>query len=334
MILASLQRSKINQREVGKMKKVVFLVVLMLLVGAGLFAEQIVIGYACRRLTNPYWVMTKNGVEDAAAKYGVKVILYDCQNDPAIQRNNVEDLIQAKVDAILITSIVTGSRASGAAADAAVRAGIPVIGVDTSCGSPRVAVTIRTDNVLGGRLAGKYIAEELNGKGKVIVLEGPAGDTNSALRVGGFKEVIAKYPNIKIVASQPADWSRVKGLNTMENLLQAFPDVDAVFGANDEMALGAIEALKAARKLKTTIVVGFDATPDALKSIKAGKMSATIQQHPYEEGYRAVELAIKILRDEPFESKVVMRPWPWGMEHAIEIPATLIDANNVDKYLK
>ena len=111
------------------MKKVVFLVVLMLLVGAGLFAEQIVIGYACRRLTNPYWVMTKNGVEDAAAKYGVKVILYDCQNDPAIQRNNVEDLIQAKVDAILITSIVTGSRASGAAADAAVRAGIPVIGV-------------------------------------------------------------------------------------------------------------------------------------------------------------------------------------------------------------
>ena len=262
------------------------------------------------------------------------VILYDARNDPATQRNNVEDLIQAKVDVILITSIVTGSRDSGAAADEAVKAGIPVIGVDTSCGSPRVAVTIRTDNVLGGRLAGEYIVKVLNGKGKVIVLEGPAGDTNSALRVGGFMEVIKKYPGIKILASQPADWSREKGLRVMENLLQAFPDVDAVFAANDEMALGAIEALKAARKLKSTIVVGFDATPDALKSIKRGEMSATIQQHPYEEGYMAVEIALKILKGESFESKVVMRPWPWGIEHAIEIPATLITSENVDKYLK
>jgi len=312
----------------------VVLVLLLVVAMLGItFAAKITIGYAARNLFNPYWIAVEKGIKDAAKKYGVDVILYDARNDPATQRNNVEDLIQAKVDVILITSIVTGSRDSGAAADEAVKAGIPVIGVDTSCGSPRVAVTIRTDNVLGGRLAGEYIAKVLNGKGKVIVLEGPAGDTNSALRVG-FMEVIKKYPGIKVLASQPADWSREKGLRVMENLLQAFPDVDAVFAANDEMALGAIEALKAARKLKSTIVVGFDATPDALKSIKRGEMSATIQQHPYEEGYMAVEIALKILKGEPFESKVVMRPWPWGIEHAIEIPATLITSENVDKYLK
>jgi len=313
----------------------VVLVLLLVVAMLGItFAAKITIGYAARNLFNPYWIAVEKGIKDAAKKYGVDVILYDARNDPATQRNNVEDLIQAKVDVILITSIVTGSRDSGAAADEAVKAGIPVIGVDTSCGSPRVAVTIRTDNVLGGRLAGEYIAKVLNGKGKVIVLEGPAGDTNSALRVGGFMEVIKKYPGIKVLASQPADWSREKGLRVMENLLQAFPDVDAVFAANDEMALGAIEALKAARKLKSTIVVGFDATPDALKSIKRGEMSATIQQHPYEEGYMAVEIALKILKGESFESKVVMRPWPWGIEHAIEIPATLITSENVDKYLK
>jgi len=314
--------------------KVILVLLLVVAMLGFTFASKITIGYAARNLFNPYWIAVEKGIKDAAKKYGVDVIIYDARNDPATQRNNVEDLIQAKVDAILITAIVTGSRDSGAAADEAVKAGIPVIGVDTSCGSPRVAVTIRTDNVLGGRLAGEYIVKVLNGKGKVIVLEGPAGDTNSALRVGGFMEIIKKHPGIKVLASQPADWSREKGLRVMENLLQAFPDVDAVFAANDEMALGAIEALKAAKRLKNTIVVGFDATPDALKSIKKGEMAATIQQHPYEEGYMAVEIALKILKGEPFESKVVMRPWPWGIEHAIEIPATLITPENVDEYLK
>lgn len=306
---------------------VVLLGLVVLSVGA-FAADKIVIGYAARNVVNPYWVAAVNGIKDAAAKYNVEVVVHNAAGDPAKQRNDVEDFIQAKVDAILITSIVTGSAASGAAADEAVKAGIPVIGVDTSAGSPRVAVTIRTDNVLGGKLAGQYIAKALNGKGNVVVLEGPAGDTNSALRVGGFMSVIKQYPGIKVLASQPADWNREKGFNVMSDLLQAFPKIDAVFGANDEMALGAVGALKAANRLKSTIVVGFDATPDGVAAVKNGEMAATVQQHPYEEGYQAVELALKILKGEPFSSKVVMRPWPWGIEHAIEIPATLITPEN------
>lgn len=290
-------------------------------------SDKIVIGYAARNVENPYWVAAVNGIKDAAAKYGVEVVIYNAAGDPAKQRNDVQDFVQAKVDAILITSIVTGSATSGAAADVAVKAGIPVIGVDTSAGSPRVAVTIRTDNVLGGKLAGEYIGKLLNGAGNVVVLEGPAGDTNSALRVGGFMDALTQYPDIKVIASQPADWNREKGFNVMSDLLQAFPKIDAVFAANDEMALGATGALKTANRLANTAVVGFDATPDGVASVNNGEMSATVQQHPYEEGYQAVELALKILNGEAFSSKVVMRDWPWGIEHAIEIPATLITPN-------
>jgi len=294
--------------------------------------DEVTIGYAARNLTNPYWIAAKNGIEDAAEEFGFEVISLDASGDQGRQRSQVEDLIQKDVDALLITSIVTGSSASGAAADAAVKAGIPVIGIDTSAGSPRVAVTIRTDQELGGKLAAEQVVDLIGGSGKVAVLEGPAGDTNSMLRVGGFKKVIEESPDIEIVASTPADWNRSKGLTAMQDIMVGNPNIDAVWAANDEMALGAVQALKGAGKLDEVFVGGFDATPDALDSISNGNMSFSVKQFPYEEGYMGVEIAQKIMNGETFESGVKMRPWPWGIEHYVKLRPTVIDPENVDEY--
>lgn len=294
--------------------------------------DEVTIGYAARNLTNPYWIAAKNGIEDAAEEYGYEAISLDASGDPEEQRGQVEDLIQKDVDAILITSIVTGSSASGGAADAATKAGIPVIGIDTSAGSPRVALTIRTNQELGGKLAAERVLELINGSGKVVVLEGPAGDTNSMLRVGGFEKVIEKTPDVEIVASTPADWNRAKGMNAMQDIIVGNPDIDAVWAANDEMALGVVQALRGAGKLDEVYVGGFDATPDALDAISNENMSFSVKQFPYEEGHKGVEIAHKILNNETFETKVKMRPWPWGIEHYIAMRPTIVDAENLEEY--
>ncbi|MBS3787793.1 sugar ABC transporter substrate-binding protein [Candidatus Bipolaricaulota bacterium] len=294
--------------------------------------DEVTIGYAARNLTNPYWIAAKNGIEDAAEEFGYDVVSLDASGDQNNQQTQVEDLIQKDVDALLITSIVTGSSASGEAADAAVKAGIPVIGVDTSAGSPRVAATIRTDQELGGKLAGERVLELIDGSGEVVVLEGPAGDTNSMLRVGGFEKVIAENPDVEIVASTPADWNRSKGMTAMQDIMVGNPNIDAVWAANDEMALGAVQALMGAGRLDQVYVGGFDATPDALDSISNENMSFSVKQFPYKEGYKGVEIAHKILNGETFETALKMRPWPWGTEHYIAMRPTIVDVENVEEY--
>jgi ribose transport system substrate-binding protein len=147
-------------------------------------------------------------------------------------------------------------------------------------------------------MAGSFIAEQLGGKGKVIELVGVPGTSSARERGQGFNEEISKYPGIEVVARQTANYNRAEGLTVMENLLQAYPDVDAVFAHNDEMALGALEAIKAAGKLQDIIIVGFDATPDALASVESGELSATIAQQPYRMGELAVEKAYEYLTTE------------------------------------
>nr|2IOY_A Chain A, Periplasmic sugar-binding protein [Caldanaerobacter subterraneus subsp. tengcongensis]2IOY_B Chain B, Periplasmic sugar-binding protein [Caldanaerobacter subterraneus subsp. tengcongensis] len=276
------------------------------------------IGLVISTLNNPFFVTLKNGAEEKAKELGYKIIVEDSQNDSSKELSNVEDLIQQKVDVLLINPV--DSDAVVTAIKEANSKNIPVITIDRSANGGDVVCHIASDNVKGGEMAAEFIAKALKGKGNVVELEGIPGASAARDRGKGFDEAIAKYPDIKIVAKQAADFDRSKGLSVMENILQAQPKIDAVFAQNDEMALGAIKAIEAANR-QGIIVVGFDGTEDALKAIKEGKMAATIAQQPALMGSLGVEMADKYLKGEkipnfiPAELKLITKENVQGSHH-------------------
>ncbi|KUK83766.1 MAG: Monosaccharide-transporting ATPase [Petrotoga mobilis] len=276
------------------MRKVLVFVLLVLFVST--FSFGVKIGLSVSTLNNPFFVDLANGARDKANELGIELLVVDARDNPAKQLNDVEDLILQRVDMILVNP--TDSDAIVSAIEEANDAKIPVITVDRSANGGKVLLHIASDNVAGGRMAGNFIAEQLGGKGKVIELVGVPGTSSARERGQGFNEEISKYPGIEVVARQTANYNRAEGLTVMENLLQAYPDVNAVFAHNDEMALGALEAIKSAGKLQDIIIVGFDATPDALASVEKGELSATIAQQPYTMGEIAVEKAYEYLSTE------------------------------------
>ena len=257
------------------------------------------IGFVISTQTNPYFVSLKQGAEEKAKELGVEIVVLDSQDDPAKEMANMEDLITKGVDLILVNP--TDSDAVVNSVIAANEAGIPVITVDRSSNGGEVLSYIASDNIAGGKMAGEYIVELLGGNGNVVELEGIAG-TNAAVERGeGFNSAL-KGTDVKVVAKQTADFDRVKGLSVMENILQSQPDIKAVFAHNDEMALGALEAINASgRDIK---VVGFDATDDAVASVEAGELAATVAQQPILIGNIGVETAVKVLKGETVDTSI------------------------------
>ena len=254
------------------------------------------VGLALSTLNNPFFVDLRDGAQAAAGTAGVALTVLDAQNDPAKQASGIEDLIAKKVGVVIINP--TDSDAIVPTVKKLNAANIPVVTVDRAANGGVIAAHIASDNVAGGKMAAEYVANRLGGKGNVVMLEGIAGSSAARDRGRGFREGIARFPGIKIVASQTADFDRAKGLSVMENLLQAQKKIDAVFAQNDEMALGAVQAIAAANRQKETFVVGFDAIADAQKAIKEGRMAATIAQQPKVMGQLAVQAAAKILKGE------------------------------------
>ncbi|ADA67855.1 MULTISPECIES: ribose ABC transporter substrate-binding protein RbsB [Thermotoga] len=275
------------------MRKLLLTLLALVLVFGVAFSAKYVVGLSLSTLNNPFFVTLRDGAVEAAEKLGIELIVLDAQDNPAKQLNDIEDLIQKKVDLIIVNP--TDSDAIVSAVESANEAGIPVITVDRASNGGKVVCHIASDNVEGGRMAARYIAKVLNGKGKVVELVGIPGTSAARDRGKGFEEELAKYPGLQLVAKQTANFNRAEGLTVMENILEAHPDIDAVFAQNDEMALGAIEAIKAAGKLDDIIVVGFDAIPDAIEAIKKGEMEATIAQQPYLMGQLAVTKAFEYL---------------------------------------
>jgi ribose transport system substrate-binding protein len=251
------------------------------------------VGLSISTLNNPFFVDLRDGAQAAAARLKVNLVILDAQNDSAKEASGIEDLIQKKVAVIMINP--TDSDAIVPTIKKINGARIPVVTVDRGANGGDVIAHIASDNVAGGMMAAEYVGKRLNGKGTVIMLEGIAGTSAARDRGKGFRDGLKKYPGIKIAASQTADFDRAKGLQVMENILQAQKKIDAVFAQNDEMALGATKAIEAAKRQKETFVVGFDAIADALAAVKAGTMAATIAQQPKEMGRLAVEAAVKIL---------------------------------------
>jgi len=255
------------------------------------------VGLSLSTLNNPFFVDLRDGAQAAAKKMNVNLVVVDAQNDSAREASQIEDLIQKKVAVIAINP--TDSDAIVPTIKKINAARIPVITVDRGANGGVVAAHIASDNVAGGKMAAQYVAKRLKGKGSVVMLEGIAGTSAARDRGKGFRDGLKAYPGIKLVAVQTADFDRAKGLSVMENILQAQKKIGAVFAQNDEMALGAIQAIAAAKREKEMFVVGFDAIGDALAAIKAGTMAATIAQQPKEMGRLAVENAVRIVKKQP-----------------------------------
>ena len=251
------------------------------------------IGLAVSTLNNPFFVDLRDGALEAADKAGLSITVADAQNDPNRQLSQIENFIQQGVSIILVNPC--DSAAIVPAIKAANKANIPVITVDRGADGGEVVCHIASDNVEGGRMAGEFLAELVDYKGKLVELEGIPGTSAARDRGAGFNEVIKKYPDIKIVARQEAGFDRAKGMTVMENILQAQPEIDGIFCHNDEMALGALRAVEAAGRLSAIKIVGFDATDDAVKSVKDGKLVATVAQKPRVMGSMAVDTAKQVL---------------------------------------
>ncbi|MCG9093664.1 ribose ABC transporter substrate-binding protein RbsB [Laribacter hongkongensis] len=268
---------------------------------AGTDGGKPAIGLAVSTQSNPFFVTLKKGAEEEAQKQGLTLITVDAQDDPAKQIASIEDLIQKKVKVILVNP--TDSDAVVGAVKAANAAGIPVVTLDRSVNGGEVASHVASDNVAGGKMAAEYLLEKIGNQGDVVELEGIPGASAARERGQGFHDVIDQAKDVKVVGRQPADFDRAKGLSVMENILQANKNVKGVFAHNDEMALGAVQALEAAG-MKDVTVVGFDATDDAVNAVKAGKMSATVAQKPELIGKTAVDAAKKIIDGQPVDKSL------------------------------
>ncbi len=278
------------------MKKFVIFMLVLAVIGLPVFANgqkessKVKVGLVISTLNNPFFVSLKDGAQKKADELGYDLIVLDSQNDPAKELSNVEDLVTQGVSAILINP--ADSDAVGNAIKVANKQSIPVITLDRGATSGEVVTHIASDNVAGGKMAGEYIVKLLNGKGNVVELEGIPGTSAARDRGKGFNEAL-KGTDVKVVARQAADFDRTKGLNVMEDILQGHSDIDAVFAHNDEMALGALKAIEASgRDIK---VVGFDATDDAVKAVKEGRMAATVAQQPAMIGSLGVDAVSKVL---------------------------------------
>jgi ribose transport system substrate-binding protein len=260
-----------------------------------------VIGLALSTQNNPFFVELKDGAQKAADSAGVQLVVVDAQDDPARQISSVEDLIQKRVSVILLNP--TDSSALAGAVQSAQRANIPVITLDRGVDGADVASHIASDNIAGGKMAADFLAKQLGGKGNIIELQGVAGTSAARERGKGFDDELATT-GMKVVAQQPANFDRAQGLSVTENLLQGNSDVQAIFAQNDEMALGAVQAL--AGKNKKVLVVGFDGTPDGKKAVQDGQMAATVAQQPEEIGRLGVETAKKLVDKQTVDKSIAV----------------------------
>ena len=280
----------------SKFKKLFGIAGIFLAFAASASAERI--GLVISTQNNPFFVTLKEGAEAKAKELGHDLIVLDSQDNPAKELGNVEDLLVKGVDVLLINP--TDSDAVVSSVKAANRSKIPVVTLDRAANGGNVVSHVASDNVLGGEMAGNFIVEKLGGKGKVVELEGIPGTTAARDRGTGFNKAV--NGKLEVVAKQAADFDRTKGLNVMENILQAQPEIQAVFAHNDEMALGALKAIEASGR--DIFVVGFDATDDAVAAVKEGKLAATVAQKPAEIGAIGVEVADKIVKKQAVEKNV------------------------------
>lgn len=250
------------------------------------------IGLSISTLNNPFFVTVVDGAKEEAEKQGYDLTIVDAGDDVVKQINDIDDLVSKGAKVIIINPV--DSDAVAPAVKSAKASGVKVISVDRAVNGESVSTSIASDNVMGAKLAADYLVSLVGEGAQVAELQGVLGASATIDRGEGFHQVADS--KLTVVASQTADFNRAKGLSVMENIYQANPGIKGVFAHNDEMALGAVQAL--AGMADDVVIIGFDATSDALDAVKNNKLAATVAQQPKLMGERAVQTAIKLINGE------------------------------------
>ncbi|WP_345242925.1 sugar ABC transporter substrate-binding protein [Nibrella saemangeumensis] len=280
--------------------------------------KKLVVGATMLSMQNEFIVNVADEMEKKANESNVELIVVDAERSPLKQVEQVESFIAQKVDAIILNPCEV--EASSPAVTKAMAAKIPIINVNSAT-SAKPTAFVGSDDVESGRIAMKYIAEKLGGKGNVVMMHGLMGQAAQIQREQGAQEILKQYPNMKLLAHQTAGWDRAKGMALMENWIQSYGNqINAVFAQNDEMGMGAVKALTDAGLKNKVIVVSIDAIPDALQAVKKGTLDATVFQNAQQQGSKAIETAIRIAKGESYEKETL-------------IPFQLVTKENLAKFL-
>jgi ribose transport system substrate-binding protein len=285
-------------------------------------------------LNNPFFVSVKNGAQSQASKSGVKLSVQNANNSDSTALNLATTAISKQVGALIVDPV--SSTSATASVNQANSAGIPVLAFDRKPDSGKLTSFIGYDAIQAGRNAADALAKSLDEKGTIVEIQGLLGTNVAQDRSKGFEEQIAKYPNIKTVAKQAADFDRAKALDVMTNILQAHPDIDGAYAANDEMAMGALAALKARSLAGKVKLVGNDGIADALAAVQDGTMYATNAESPYALGQKVVSLTgnvldgKKVAAEETLQGRLVTKSnvkeyadYLVGLGDSADVPASL-----------
>jgi len=282
-------------------------------------SKKTIIGVTMLSMQNEFIVNVSDEIEKKANEAGVELIMVDAEHSPLKQVEQVESFIAQGVDAIIMNPCEV--EASSPAVTKAVAANIPIINVNSETSAQPTAF-VGSDDRESGRIAMKFIAEKLGGKGNVVMIHGYIGQAAQIKREEGAREILKDYPNLKLIAHQTAEWDRAKAMSLMENWIQSYSkDINAVFAQNDEMGMGAVKALTDAGMKDKVVVVSIDAIPDALQAVKKGTLDATVFQNAKQQGRNAIETALKIIKKEKFEKQQL-------------IPFQLVTKQNVDGFTR
>lgn len=279
--------------------------------------KKIVIGLSMNTLNNPFFVDVKDGALKGAEENNVELIVTDAQNESSQQLTDIENLIQKKPDLIIVDP--ADSDAVASAIEEANAKNIPVITIDRASNGGEVVSHLGFNAIHSGNIAGEYLSKAIGEKGKVVEIIGIMGTNVAQDRSKGFNEIMSKFSDIEIVAKQTANFDRAEAMKVMENILQANPEIDGVYAANDEMALGALEAIEAAGRLDDITLIGCDAIDPAIDAIKAKKLEATIAEPPFFLGKNALLTALKVLNGEKVEKIVILDSTLVTLENVSEI---------------
>lgn len=295
---------KKNSKVVSVVLAVTVLIMCVSLAAGVSARKPITVGMSMNTLNNPFFVTVVEGARAMADELGVKLIVTDAQNRPGKEITNVENLIQQKVDVLILDP--SDSNAIIPSVLNANDANIPVLTIDRKANDGDVITHIGFDAIRSGRIAGQFLVDSLNGKGKIVEIMGIMGTSVAQDRSKGFNQIMDKNPAMKVIANQTANFDRGQAMSVMENILQAQPEIDGIYAANDEMALGVLAAIEAAGRLDEITLIGCDAIDDSMEAIRKRKMEATIAEPPYFLGKNAVKTAVAIYNGKKVEDEVIL----------------------------
>ncbi|WGK88369.1 sugar ABC transporter substrate-binding protein [Pseudomonas migulae] len=296
---------------------------LSLMVASGAALADVKIGVSMSQFDDTWLTYLRESMDKKAKSYpdGVQLQFEDARSDVVKQLSQVESFISQKVDAIVVNPVDTA--ATKKITEAAVKAGIPLVYVNRrpdDLNLPKGVVTVASNDLEAGEMQMQYLADKMGGKGDIVILLGDLANNSTTNRTKGVKEVLAKYPNIKIEQEQSGIWLRDKGMTLVNDWLTQGRKFDAIVSNNDEMAIGAAMALQQAGVEKGSVLIaGVDGTPDGLNAVKKGSLAASVFQDAKGQADGSIDTAVRMAKNEPVES-------------AVWVPFRLITPQNVDQF--